>query len=94
LHEDEVFGSCFVEGWGEGGCHGDAFDVDGFEEVVVHGYCAGEADEHAFGGRWDPEGKSVHAFEVEVYVWEDSRLCSVSLAQVRDCWSRVTECYL
>lgn len=66
LHEDEVFGACFVEGGREGGGHRDAFDVDGFKEVVVHCYRAREADEYALGGRWDPEGKAVHAFEVEV----------------------------
>ena len=84
MHEDEVFGSCFVEGGREGGCHGDAFDVDGFEEVVIHGYCAGEADEHAFEGWWDPEGEAVHAFEVGVCVWKDSRLRSSSWMLGRD----------
>lgn len=66
LHEDEVFGACFVEGGRESRGHGNAFDVDGLEEVVVHCYCAGETDEHAFGGRWDPEGEAVHVCKIEV----------------------------
>lgn len=60
LHEDDVFAACFVVGGGEGGCHGDAFDGYRFEEVVVEGYCAGETNEEAFDGWWDPEGESIH----------------------------------